>query len=178
MNKNKKYFVVFGIFALVIVTTAASFAFFTYSRTGETTTTITSGDIEFSFIEGDSAELTNAFPVSDTVGANDTSGEYEFDVKLSSSSSNNKMNYNVYLLDNNKGTDNYFTNEQIKFALIKDGTFVANTSSTEGLKLSSIAGFNETSTTGEGLVLENQETGQDEQTSVGKYNGYIYIHSK
>ena len=40
MDKNKKYLVVFGIFALVIVTTAASFAFFNYSKVGNTTTTI------------------------------------------------------------------------------------------------------------------------------------------
>ena len=98
MDKNKKYLVVFGIFALVIVTTAASFAFFTYSRVGQTTTTITSGDIEFSFIEGEDASLANAFPVSDSVGANDTSEEYTFTVNLKSSSASNKMNYNVYLL--------------------------------------------------------------------------------
>ena len=76
MDKNKKYFVVFGIFALGIVTTAVSYAFFTYSRVGNTTTTITSGDIEFTYKEGEDASLANAFPVSDSVGANDTSEEY------------------------------------------------------------------------------------------------------
>ena len=88
-NKNnassKKYAIVFGIFALVIVTTAASFAFFTYSRTGETTTTITSGDIEFTYKEGEDAGLANAFPVSDEVGAQDESEEYTFTVNMKSS---------------------------------------------------------------------------------------------
>jgi len=131
MEKNKKYLVVFGIFALVIVTTAASFAFFTYSRVGQTTTTITSGDIEFSFIEGTNAFLTDAFPVSDSVGANDATGEYTFDVKMASSSATNKMTYNVYLVDDNGKTQDdegnaikYFNNEQIEFALIKNGTYV------------------------------------------------------
>ena len=84
-NKKKTLMIVLGIFALVIVTTAASFAFFTYSRTGNTKATIISGDIEFSYIEGKSAELTNAFPVADSIGAIDETGEYDFQVKLNSS---------------------------------------------------------------------------------------------
>ena len=201
-NKNKTTAIVLGIFSLVIVTTAASFAFFTYSRVGNTITTITSGDIEFTYKEGEDASLANAFPVSDLVGANDTSEEYTFTVNLKSSSASNKMNYSVYLLDaNDDANTNYFTNEQIKFALIKDGTFVADTTGNAGRKLTDISGFDAGATTGEGLVLENQEivsgktdeyklriwisnevnysntdpvTGQDEQTSSGKYNGYKY----
>ena len=201
---SKRYAIIFGIFALVIVTTAASFAFFTYSRTGQTTTTITSGDIEFSFIEGTNAFLTDAFPVSDSVGANDASGEYTFDVKMSSSSSNNKMTYNVYLVDNNKATQDdegneikYFSNEQIEFALIKNGTYVAGTSGNVGKKLTDVTGFNVDSSIGEGLVLENQEiiantkdnyklriwisddvnysnTIDSSGTMTGKFNGYKY----
>ena len=109
-NKNKTLLIVLGIFALVIVTTAASFAFFTYSRVGSTTSTVISGDIEFSYIEGESATLTNAFPVKDSIGAIDETGEYEFQVKMKSSSENVKVDYNVYLVDNNGGSDNYFTN--------------------------------------------------------------------
>ena len=157
-KKNKTLLIVLGIFALVIVTTAASFAFFTYSRVGNTTTTITSGDIEFTYKEGDDASLANAFPVSDSVGAQDTSEEYTFTVNMKSSSTANKMNYNVYLLDANDTEGvNYFTNEQIKFALVKNGTYVADTSSTSGKKLSQVAGFTEGLSEGEGLVLENQE---------------------
>ena len=203
-NKNassRRYAIVFGIFALVIVTTAASYAFFNYSRVGNTTNTITSGDIEFTFKEGDSANLSNAFPVSDEIGANDETEQYTFTVNLKSTSASNKMNYNVWLLDNNKGTDKYFNNEQIKFALIKDGTFVAGTSSTSGIKLSDIDGFTAGERHGEGIVLENQEIisgktdeyklriwisddvnysntenngGSDEQTSIGKFNAYKY----
>ena len=58
------------------------FAFFRYSRIGNTTTTITSGDIEFSFVEGKSAVLANAFPSNDSIEANDTTGEYTFTVKM------------------------------------------------------------------------------------------------
>ena len=198
VNKNKTLLVVLGVFALVIVTTAASFAFFTYSRVGNTTTTITSGDIEFTYKEGDNASLPNAFPVSDSVGAQDTTGEYTFDVKMTSSSSSNKMEYNVYLLDNNSDTSkNYFTNEQIKFALVKDGTYVAGTSATEGKALTDISGFVSGEHEGEGLVLQEQEitsgetdtyklriwisddvnysnTIDENGTMTGKYNGYTY----
>ena len=194
--KNKKILaIVLGIFALVIVTTAASFAFFTYSRVGNTKATIISGDIEFSYIEGKSAELTNAFPVADEVGAIDESGEYDFQVKLNSSGTTT-ASYNVYLVDNNTST-NHFTNEQIKFALIKNDVFVANTSSTEGVKLSTLDGFNEGSSKGEGIVLEDQEISSGEVdnyklriwisddvsytneylsdgTMTGKYNSYTY----
>jgi len=195
MNKKKTLAIVLGIFALVIVTTTASFAFFTYSRTGNTKATIISGDIEFSYIEGKSAELTNAFPVSDEIGAVDTTGEYEFQVKLNSSGTTS-ANYNVYLVDNNTST-NHFTNEQIKFALIKNDVFVANTSATEGVKLSEINGFNEGTSKGEGIVLEDQEISsgevddyklriwisddvsytneyQTDGTMEGKYNSYTY----
>jgi len=194
-NKKKTLMIVLGIFALVIVTTAASFAFFTYSRTGNTKATIISGDIEFSYIEGDSAELTNAFPVKDSIGAVDETGEYDFQVKLNSSGATT-ANYNVYLVDNNTGT-NHFTNEQIKFALIKNEVFVANTSATEGVKLSTIPGFNEGTSKGEGIVLEDQEISsgevdnyklriwisddvsytneyQTDGTMEGKYNSYTY----
>jgi len=195
MNKKKTLFIVLGIFALVIVTTAASFAFFTYSRTGNTKATIISGDIEFSYIEGKSAELTNAFPVSDEIGAIDETGEYTFQVKLNSSGTTS-ANYNVYLVDNNTST-NHFTNEQIKFALIKNDVFVANTSATEGVKLSSLDGFNEGTSNGEGIVLKDQEISSGEVdnyklriwisddvsytnqylsdgTMEGKYNSYTY----
>jgi len=194
-NKNKTLFIVLGIFALVIVTTAASFAFFTYSRTGNTKATIISGDIEFSYIEGDSAELTNAFPVDDEIGAIDTTGEYDFQVKLNSSGTTT-ASYNVYLVDNNTST-NHFTNEQIKFALIKNDVFVANTSATEGVKLSTLDGFNEGTSKGEGIVLSDQEISsgntdeyklriwisddvsytnnyQTDGTMDGKYNSYTY----
>jgi len=194
-NKKKTLMIVLGIFALVIVTTAASFAFFTYSRTGNTKATIISGDIEFSYIEGKSATLTNAFPVADSIGAIDETGEYDFQVKLNSSGVAT-ANYNVYLVDNNTST-NHFTNEQIKFALIKNDVFVANTSATEGVKLSTIPGFNEGTSKGEGIVLEDQEISSGEidnyklriwisddvsytneylsdGTMEGKYNSYTY----
>ena len=81
-------------------------------------------------------------------------------------------------------------------------TYVAGTSSTTGKKLTDVSGFTTGQTTGEGLVLENQEiiansrdnyklriwisddvdysntiNGQDEQTSTGKFNGYKYSYN-
>ena len=48
-RKNELLMSVLGVFALVIVTVGASYAFFSYSRTGTTTNTVTSGNIEFTF---------------------------------------------------------------------------------------------------------------------------------
>ena len=199
-KKDKTLSIVLGIFALVIVTTAASFAFFTYSRTGETTTTIIAGDVEFSYTEGSSVGLSNEFPVSDETGAADPNNEYTFTVKMASTSSTNVMNYNVYLVDGNDASGvNYFTNDQIKFALLKNDVYVAGTSSSTGKKLSEIDGFEQGTSEGEGIVLSDQEilpgvtdsyklriwiskdvdysntiNGQDDKTSAGKYNGYKY----
>lgn len=154
-DKNKVTAIVLGVFALVMVTTGATFAFFNYSRTSTSMTTITTGDLEFSYIEGASATLPNAYPVSDNIGANDTNGEYDFRVSMNSSSQNLNINYDVSLISNNKGTS-VFKNNQIKFALIKNGVFVADTSEAKGVKLSTISGFDPDETNGEGEVLLDQ----------------------
>ena len=194
---NRKLLVVFVMLGIIIITLGASLAFFTYSRIGNNLTTITSGDIEFSFVEGKSATLTNAFPVSDTVGAADTTGEYTFDVKLKSSSPLVTAKYVVSLISNNDGEKD-FNNEHIKYNLQRNGEFVVG-SVEKGELLSTIEGFDQGETNGEGIIVFNQAieanktdtyklriwidenvnysntvNGQDEQTSTGKYNSYNY----
>lgn len=101
-KKNQVLMSVLGVFALVIVTVGVSYAFFSYSRTGTTTSTITSGDISFTYLEGAEASLTNAFPVADQYGAADTTGAYKFSVNTTYTGPA-EMKYDVYLVDANYG---------------------------------------------------------------------------
>lgn len=99
-KKNQILMSVLGVFALVIVTVGVSYAFFSYSRVGETTNTITSGDIQFSYVEGTTAVLTNAFPVADAVGAADETKPYTFTVS-GSQTGQADLRYNVTLMSAN-----------------------------------------------------------------------------
>ena len=137
-KKNQILMSVLGVFALVIVTVGVSYAFFSYSRVGETTNTITSGDIQFSYTEGADAKLENAFPVADSVGAADETGAYTFTV-AGYETGDAELKYNVTLLANNDGVDKAFTNDQIKISLqnTTSGSYAVGSAST-GEKLSEL----------------------------------------
>ncbi len=72
MNNNNSskqvLFSVIGIAILVIAVVGVSFAFFTYSKTGENQL-LTTGTIFFQFTDGDQINLTKQFPISDEEGA-------------------------------------------------------------------------------------------------------------
>lgn len=112
-KKNQVLMSVLGVFALVIVTVGVSYAFFSYSRTGTTTSTITSGDISFTYLEGAEATISNAFPVSDQYGAQDTTGAYKFSVNTTYTGPA-EMKYDVYLVDANYGGE--VTVKEYKFS--------------------------------------------------------------
>jgi len=153
--EKKKILMLLLPLSLIIVVIGASFAIFNYSRLGETSSTIQSGDIEFSFIEGDSILLENAFPVSDSIGAVDTKNAYQFTVKMKTSSSKLSMLYNVALITNNNST-NHFTNDEIKYNLEKNDDYIVG-SATSGVFLSSLNGFDEGSYEGNSTILTNQK---------------------
>lgn len=214
-KKNQLLMSVLGVFALVIVTVGASFAFFTYSRTGTTTNSVQSGDISFTYSEVKDVTISNAFPVADSVGATDTASVYEFSVSGSASASTVALTYDVTLVSNNTKTvkanateeelasgsyvKGYFTSDQIKVNLVKNGTEYLFGTANTGVKLSTVTGFSAGTITGSGVIANdvvlsasgkdtyqlrmwisddvnysNTVDGQDEQTSVGKYNGYEY----
>ena len=67
-NSSKQVLLsVLGIAVLVIAVVGVSFAFFTYSHTGDNQL-ITTGSIYFKFLDGQEINLTNQFPVDDTTG--------------------------------------------------------------------------------------------------------------
>ncbi len=67
-NSSKQVLLsILGIAVLVIAVVGVSFAFFTYSYTGDDQR-LKSGEIFFQFTEGDHIALTNQFPMSDAEG--------------------------------------------------------------------------------------------------------------
>ena len=73
-NSSKQVLLsVLGIAVLVIAVVGVSFAFFSYSKTGETNNVISTGSVIFQFTEGTAIKLSNQFPVADSEGATLTS---------------------------------------------------------------------------------------------------------
>ena len=68
-NSSKQVLLsVLGIAVLVIAVVGVSFAFFSYSKTGEKNNYITAGTIFFQFTEGQQISLNNQFPIPDSEG--------------------------------------------------------------------------------------------------------------
>lgn len=84
-NSSKQVLLsVLGIAVLVVAVVGVSFAFFTYSKSGEKNNTLTTGSIFFNFIEGNAINLTNQFPIDDKSGkalTADGNGVLDFSVK-------------------------------------------------------------------------------------------------
>lgn len=103
MNENSSKQVllsVLGIAVLVVAVVGVSFAFFTYSKTGEKNNTLTTGNIFFNFTEGNAINLTNQFPMADTAGKALTTadnGALEFSV-VGYDSSAKGIAYTVYAI--------------------------------------------------------------------------------
>lgn len=69
-NSSKQVLLsVLGIAVLVIAVVGVSFAFFSYSRNGETNNTLSTGSVIFQFTEGNAIKLSNQFPIPDSQGA-------------------------------------------------------------------------------------------------------------
>ena len=74
MEENSKQRIllsVIGVAILVVAVIGVSFAFFTYSRTGESNNVITTGNLVFHFDDGQTITLNNHFPIDgmNTAGA-------------------------------------------------------------------------------------------------------------
>lgn len=191
MDKTKQTLMsVLGVFALVIVTVATSYAFFSYSRTGATTSTVTSGDISFQFSETESVTIENAFPVADAIGAKDTKNVYEFSVTGNVTSDKVAFTYDITLVSDNTKTvkanataeelagdyvKGYFTNDQIKVNLVKNDTEYLFGGENSGVLLSTVEGFEEGATIGSGKIVtaEPLSTG-----GVDTYKLRMWIDSK
>ena len=184
MDKKKELLMsVLGVFALVIVTVGASYAFFSYSRTGATTNTVTSGDITFTFKDEKSVSITNAFPQADSVALADTTNIYEFSVYGAvTEGADVSFKYDVTLVSDNTKTvkadataaeleagthvKGYFTSDQIKVNLLRNDTEYLFGTANTGVKLSTVTGFSAGTITGSGVIAN------DVTVQAGKTDNY------
>lgn len=132
MNENSSKQVllsVLGIAVLVVAVVGVSFAFFTYSKTGEKNNTLTTGNIFFNFTEGNAITLTNEFPRTDTSGealTESQNGALTFHV-VGYDSSEKGIEYTVYALQGDAdATKTRFKDSEIKLNLKAPATVVEN----------------------------------------------------
>ena len=153
MNENSSKQVllsVIGIAVLVVAVVGVSFAFFTYSKGGTKNNTLTTGSIFFDFTEGNRINLTNQFPMADSVGEALTTGDngaLEFTVK-GYDTSEKGIAYTVYAVPGDAvDTKTRFKDSEIKLNLEAPAAALSNSYSTS--KVVGTAG----SLTASGIVL-------------------------
>ena len=120
--KNKKKQIVItliGIISLIIITVGVTYAFFNYAKTGTTDNTVKTGSITFLYTEvsgvGKGISLTEAYPISDSIGKVQTGEGKVFDFKVTS---NIEMNSNIeYQITARKKSDSTLANNAVKLYL-------------------------------------------------------------
>jgi len=95
-SKNFIFWIV-TLFIVVVATISITFAFFRYSRVGNTTDTIQSGTIRMKYDNSSpGVDLTDVSPISDEDALNDDDNSFSFNVEYSVNG-NAKITYGVYL---------------------------------------------------------------------------------
>ena len=121
MKNNKKTVIVtlVAIISLIVITVGVTYAFFNYAKIGTTDNTIKTGTITFLYTEvsgvGKGISLTEAYPVTDSIGKVQVGEGKIFDFKVTS---NISMNSNIgYQVTARKKTDSTLANRAVKVYL-------------------------------------------------------------
>ncbi len=100
-NKKKQIIItIVAIISLIVITVGVSYAFFNYTKQGATDNTIQTGTITFLYTEvsgvGKGISLTDAYPISDSIGKVQTGEGKVFDFKVTSTiSMSSSIDYQV-----------------------------------------------------------------------------------
>jgi len=119
-NKNKQIIItLIAIISLIVITVGVTYAFFNYSRTGTTDNVVKTGGITFLYTEvsgvGKGISLTEAYPVSDSIGKVQVGEGKVFDFKVTS---NISMNSSIgYQVTARKKTGSTLANNAVKVYL-------------------------------------------------------------
>ena len=123
MSKNSKkkqvLLTLIAIISLIVITVGVTYAFFNYAKEGATDNTIQTGSITFLYTEvsgvGKGISLTEAYPVSDSIGKVQVGEGKVFDFKVTS---NISMNSSIgYQVTARKKTDSTLANSAVKVYL-------------------------------------------------------------
>ncbi len=102
--KKKRILVLLIVLGLLLITMGTSAAFYTYIKKGNTENTLTAGHLSFRYDElneqeNNSIAITNALPMSDEEGKNQSdTGYFEFQIRATTLGS--PINYEIYLTKN------------------------------------------------------------------------------
>jgi len=119
-NKKKQIIItLIAIISLIVITVGVTYAFFNYSRTGTTDNVVKTGGITFLYTEvsgvGKGISLTEAYPVSDSIGKVQVGEGKVFDFKVTS---NISMNSSIgYQVTARKKTGSTLANNAVKVYL-------------------------------------------------------------
>ena len=119
-NKKKQVIVtLLAIISLIVITVGVTYAFFNYAKEGTTDNTIQTGTITFLYTEvsgvGKGISLTEAYPVSDSIGKVQVGEGKVFDFKVTS---NISMNSSIgYQVTARKKTGSTLANSAVKVYL-------------------------------------------------------------
>ena len=122
-NKKKQIIItLIGIISLVVITVGVTYAFFNYAKTGTADNTVKTGSITFLYTEvsgvGKGISLTDAYPISDSIGKVQTGEGKVFDFKVTSTI---EMNSNIeYQVTARKKSDSTLANSAVKLYLTED----------------------------------------------------------
>jgi len=122
MNENSSKQVllsVLGIAVLVVAVVGVSFAFFSYSKTGDSSNVLTTGSIVFNFVEGDAINLTNEFPRTDgngLVAGTGANGVLSFSIE-GYDGSGTGIDYTIKAVPGSVAAANRFKDTEIKLWL-------------------------------------------------------------
>ena len=106
LTKKNKNTIIMGIFLLIIILLGSTYAFFTYSKTGQAFT-LTSKSIKAEFIGGtNSINITNAYPISDEFAIQnlDKLSYLDFTVTSTISNLDKAISYELYLTGDTTNT--------------------------------------------------------------------------
>lgn len=99
IKNQSRILLILALFLLIAVTSGVSYAFFSYTKTGTTENMITTGRITFLYDEksanGNGISITNAFPISDSVGKKLTGNNQVFDFRILATSVNSSIPYEI-----------------------------------------------------------------------------------
>lgn len=121
-NKKKKstglLLSILGVISLVLITAGVTYAFFSYTKEGETENTISTGTITFIYDETDAQGISiqNAMPMSDDAGKGLTADDQTFDFQVRSTISRNGTVI-PYVVTANKMTGSTLSDSQVKLYL-------------------------------------------------------------
>ena len=123
-NSSKQILLsVIGVAILVIAVVGVSFAFFTYSRTGEQDNIITTGSLTFTFSDGQFIKLQNHFPITTEEGLelSGTNNICTFTV-TGNAPQGTDITYNVFADAGSTQEGNRFPDTQVFIAMENTGT--------------------------------------------------------